>query len=92
VTGRSTGRKILQSIGVVATWAAVVGLGTFGTFSDPATPLSGIRDDAPPHERVLGGDPARGALSSRRSAGVQPASSWGKTAPVEAVLKGHRRP
>jgi hypothetical protein len=39
---RSTGRKILQSIGVVAAWAAVVGLGTFGTFSDPATPLTSV--------------------------------------------------
>jgi hypothetical protein len=47
VTGRTTGRKILQSIGVVAAWASVVGLGTFGTFSDPATPFSEIRDDAP---------------------------------------------
>jgi hypothetical protein len=46
---RSTGRKILQSIGVVAAWAAVVGLGTFGTFSDPPTPLTGIRDDVPSH-------------------------------------------
>jgi hypothetical protein len=41
-TARSTGRKILQSIGVVAAWAAVVGLGTFGTFSDPATPLTSV--------------------------------------------------
>jgi hypothetical protein len=53
VTGRSTGRKVLQSIGVVATWASVVGLGTFGTFTDPATPLSGIRDDPPPHRLVV---------------------------------------
>ena len=48
MTARSTGQKILQSIGVVATWAAVLGLGTFGTFTDPATPLTGIHDDAPP--------------------------------------------
>jgi hypothetical protein len=41
-TARSTGAKILQSIGVVAAWAAVVGLGTFGTFSDPATPLTSV--------------------------------------------------
>ncbi len=50
---------MLQSIGVVATWASVVGLGTFGTFSDPATPLSGIREDPPPHRLVVpdeGGD------------------------------------
>ncbi|TFV86356.1 hypothetical protein E4P40_12975 [Blastococcus sp. CT_GayMR20] len=53
MTGRSTGRKVLQSIGVVAAWAAVVGLGTFGTFSDPATPLSGIREDPPPHRLVV---------------------------------------
>jgi hypothetical protein len=45
----TTGRKILQSIGIVGAWASVVGLGTFGTFSDPATPLTGIQDDAPPH-------------------------------------------
>jgi hypothetical protein len=60
VTGRSTGRKILRSIGVVATWAAVVALGTFGTFTDPATPLTGIRDDAPPHQLVV--PPERGGL------------------------------
>ena len=42
VTARSTGWKILQSIGVVAAWGAVVGLGTFGTFSDPATPLTSV--------------------------------------------------
>ncbi|MET0764024.1 MAG: hypothetical protein ABWY29_04105 [Blastococcus sp.] len=48
MTAPSTRRKILQSIGAVAAWAAVVGLGTFGTFSDPATPLTGIRD-VPPH-------------------------------------------
>jgi hypothetical protein len=56
VTGRSTGRKVLQSIGVVATWASVVGLGTFGTFTDPATPLSGIREDPPPHRLVVPDD------------------------------------
>jgi hypothetical protein len=33
----STRRKILQSLAAVAAWALVVGLGTFGTFSDPAT-------------------------------------------------------
>jgi hypothetical protein len=41
-TARSTAAKILQSIGVVAAWAAVVGLGTFGTLSDPATPLTSV--------------------------------------------------
>ena len=41
-TARSTGAKILQSIGVVAAAAAVVGLGTFGAFSDPATPLTSV--------------------------------------------------
>jgi hypothetical protein len=62
--GRSTGRKVLRSIGVVATWAAVVGLGTFGTFTDPATPLSGIRDEPAPHRLVVpddgGGLPGHG--------------------------------
>jgi hypothetical protein len=62
VTRRSTGRKILQSIGVVATWASVVGLGTFGTFSDPATPLTGIRDDAPP--RLHGPDAVGGGKTA----------------------------
>jgi len=42
-------RKIVQSIGVLGAWASVVGLGTFGTFSDPATPLTGVQDEAPPH-------------------------------------------
>jgi len=32
-------RKILQSLAAVAAWALVVGLGTFGTFSDPTTPF-----------------------------------------------------
>jgi hypothetical protein len=45
----TTGRKILQSIGILGAWASVVGLGTFGTFSDPATPLTGVQDEAPPH-------------------------------------------
>ncbi|UOY03861.1 hypothetical protein [Blastococcus sp. PRF04-17] len=45
---RSLGRKIAQSVVALAAWAAVVGLGTFGTFSDPATPFSEIREDAPP--------------------------------------------
>ena len=64
MTRRSTGRKIIQSIGVVATWASVVGLGTFGTFTDPATPLTGIREHTPPHQLVVpaggSGLPARG--------------------------------
>jgi hypothetical protein len=49
MTARTTGRKILQSIGILGAWASVVGLGTFGTFSDPSTPLTGIQDEAPPH-------------------------------------------
>jgi len=64
VTRRSTGHKILQSIGVVATWASVVGLGTFGTFTDPATPLTGIGEHHPPHQLVVPTDgsglPGRG--------------------------------
>jgi hypothetical protein len=48
-TARSTAAKILQSIGVVAAWAAVVGLGTFGTFSDPATPLTSVVTGADTH-------------------------------------------
>jgi hypothetical protein len=52
----STGHKILQSLGAVAAWAAVVGLGTFGTFSDPATPFVGIDESvpSPPRPGVLG--------------------------------------
>jgi len=31
---RSTGTKVLQSIGVLAAWATLVGFGTFGAFTD----------------------------------------------------------
>jgi hypothetical protein len=65
VTGRSTGRKILQSIGVVAAWASVVGLGTFGTFSDPATPFTEIRDESPPQPLYPPGKPASVVLPAR---------------------------
>lgn len=41
---RSTRHKILQSVAAVAAWAALVGLGSFGTFSDPATAFPQIQD------------------------------------------------
>jgi spore coat-associated protein N len=36
---RSTTRKIVGSLGVIGTAAAVAGLGTFGTFTDSTTPV-----------------------------------------------------
>jgi hypothetical protein len=36
----STTRKIVGSLGVIGTAAAVAGLGTFGTFTDSTTPIS----------------------------------------------------
>jgi hypothetical protein len=38
---RSTGRKVLASLGALTAWAGVTGLGTFGTLTDEATPLDG---------------------------------------------------
>jgi hypothetical protein len=37
---RTTGGKVVASLGVVTAGAALSGIGTFGTFTDPATPLS----------------------------------------------------
>jgi hypothetical protein len=36
----STPRKLLASVGLLTAWAGLTGLGTFGTFTDPTTPLA----------------------------------------------------
>ncbi len=45
---RRIGCRIAQSVGVLAAWAAVVGMGTFGTFGDPGSSLRAGLDDQPP--------------------------------------------
>ncbi len=57
----STGRKVLASFGVVAVWAGLVGLGTFGTFTDDTTPLDG----GVGHSDVSFGRTAPGSLGGR---------------------------
>ena len=39
-TRRSTGRKVVGSLAIAGTAAAVAGLGTFGTFTDSTTPVA----------------------------------------------------
>jgi hypothetical protein len=36
----STGRKVTASLGLVAAWAGLTGLGTFGTLTDKTTPVN----------------------------------------------------
>jgi hypothetical protein len=63
----STARKLLASVGLVTAWAALTGLATFGTFTDPTTPIDGPVDSS----RVglgLGATDSWGESGGQRSA------------------------
>ncbi|NEK59162.1 hypothetical protein GCU56_22885 [Geodermatophilus sabuli] len=97
----TTARKIVGSLGVIGTAAAVAGLGTFGTFTDSTTPISAevkagsvdidlaqgaVTIPATTADFVPGDSLSRTVTLSNKGTSALSMVSLGVTAPVSSVL------